>query len=175
MRLLTYLFWLDILIVTVALPISIVYHKTHVLKLQEEQAQQLVLAETATQNPLTYLEAPASPTFYAKPVPKPTPTKRFASITRILPVSTFAQSLTEILHKIAKCESNNNPLARNPTSSAKGLLQILDGTWKAFQCEGNVLNAEDNFQCGVKIASQSGLHHWNESKACWNKQLSLAQ
>jgi hypothetical protein len=84
------------------------------------------------------------------------------------PESMTALSLTEILQKIATCESDNNPRARNPYSSAKGLLQILDGTWYTFQCKGNVFNAYDNFQCGLKIAQLSGLHHWNASRSCWN-------
>jgi hypothetical protein len=81
-----------------------------------------------------------------------------------------AQALM-ILPKIAECESGNDPLARNPTSSAKGLLQIVDGTWNSFACTGNVLDRDDNFRCGMKIATESGLHHWNPSRACWIKKI----
>jgi hypothetical protein len=80
-----------------------------------------------------------------------------------------------ILQYIAKCESGNNPLAKNKLSSAKGLLQILDGTWDSFSCEGNVLNADDNMRCGMKIATRSGLHHWDPSRACWNKYLTTGE
>lgn len=75
----------------------------------------------------------------------------------------------KILSLIAECESNNIPTAANPSSSAKGLLQIIDGTWSSFGCAGNVYNSKDNMSCGLKIATQSGLHHWNESKSCWIK------
>lgn len=78
-------------------------------------------------------------------------------------------SIHAILAKIARCESGNDPLAKNKKSSAKGLLQIIDGTWESFKCEGSVLNPDDNMRCGVKIATQSGLHHWNESRSCWIK------
>jgi hypothetical protein len=76
-----------------------------------------------------------------------------------------------ILPLIAECESGGDPKARSKISSAKGYLQIINGTWDHFQCEGNVLNKEDNFACGIKIATESGLHHWNESKACWAKKV----
>ncbi|MCC2630221.1 MAG: Transglycosylase domain [Candidatus Paceibacter sp.] len=79
-----------------------------------------------------------------------------------------------ILKLVAQCESSNNPFATNKTSSAKGLLQIIDGTWKHFRCDGDVFNAEDNMRCGMKIATQSGLHHWDESRHCWNKLLKNA-
>ncbi len=118
----------------------------------------------------SYLEAPASSEFYSKePEIKVLATTIRAP--KYLPISAVAEPLTEILSIISKCESGNNPLAKNPSSSAKGLLQILDGTWQSFQCEGNVLNGNDNFQCGLKIAQESGLHHWNASRSCWNKLL----
>lgn len=73
-----------------------------------------------------------------------------------------------LMVKIVACESQYIPDAKNKTSSAKGLLQILDGTWKHFKCEGDVLNAEDNLACGVKILNGQGLSAWSESfKNCW--------
>ena len=73
-----------------------------------------------------------------------------------------------LMVKIVACESQYIPDAKNKTSSAKGLLQILDGTWKHFKCEGDVLNAEDNLARGVKILNGQGLSAWSESfKNCW--------
>lgn len=74
----------------------------------------------------------------------------------------------EVMYKIMMCESGGNPKAKNPKSSAKGLYQIIDGTWKDFQCQGDPLNAEDNKRCAEKIA-RDGLHHWNASAYCWKK------
>jgi hypothetical protein len=74
-----------------------------------------------------------------------------------------------LLKYVAQCESSNNPYATNNTSSAKGMLQIIDGTWEHFRCDGDVFNAEDNMRCGMKIATQSGMHHWDESRHCWSK------
>jgi hypothetical protein len=90
------------------------------------------------------------------------------TIRRLEPPASLASTIT-ILEEVARCESNHDPLAKNNHSSAKGLLQILDGTWKHFRCEGDVYSPEDNFRCGLKIATESGLHHWDESRFCWNR------
>ncbi len=140
-----------------------------------KQTEPLPIAETSSDTYLTYLEAPQSPSYYAKSpvgvVPKRSTRVTLASAHQVTRASSFSQPLDVILDKIIRCESGYNAAARNPTSSAKGLFQIIDGTWRAFQCEGNVLNAEDNYQCGLKIATQSGLHHWNASRSCWAQQL----
>ena len=72
-----------------------------------------------------------------------------------------------LMVKIVGCESQFFPTARNKTSSAKGLLQIIDGTWKHFKCSGDVLKAEDNLACGVKILAGQGLSAWESSFSCW--------
>lgn len=72
-----------------------------------------------------------------------------------------------LMDKIVACESQFIPTAKSKESSAKGLLQILDGTWKHFECSGDVLNAEDNLACGVKILKGQGLSAWSESFNCW--------
>ena len=73
-----------------------------------------------------------------------------------------------VMLKVAQCESELNPKAKNKTSTAKGIFQILDGTWKHFKCEGNPLNAEDNIVCGKKVLDGQGLGGgWSESFSCW--------
>ncbi|MBX4197731.1 transglycosylase family protein [Candidatus Parcubacteria bacterium] len=114
---------------------------------------------------MSYLEAPASPVSYAEY------SQEFKPNVKTISLRSLNKPLAYILQKIADCESGNNPQAKNPHSSAKGLLQIIDGTWKSFQCEGSALNRDDNFQCGMKIATLSGLHHWNASRTCWNTSL----
>ena len=49
-----------------------------------------------------------------------------------------------------------NPLAKNKNSSAKGVFQIIDGTWKGYKCTGSVLIYEDNIQCAKKIYESNG-------------------
>ena len=69
---------------------------------------------------------------------------------------------------VARCESELKPKAKNKHSTAKGIFQILDGTWKHFKCEGDPLNAEDNIVCGKKVLDGQGLGGgWSESFSCW--------
>jgi hypothetical protein len=68
-----------------------------------------------------------------------------------------------VMYRVAEAESGFNPNARNTTSTAKGVFQILDGTWEAYRCTGNVLNAEDNITCARKIYDTEGTIPWNSS------------
>lgn len=63
---------------------------------------------------------------------------------------------------IAYCESKYNPYAANPSSSAKGIFQILDGTWRVYGCTGDVYNNHDNIDCAIKIYKRSGFSPWAE-------------
>lgn len=67
-----------------------------------------------------------------------------------------------LVRDIVSCESGYDEKAKNPNSSAKGLMQVIDGTWEYFNCQGDVLDAEDNLVCGMKILSESGKHHWEQ-------------
>lgn len=74
----------------------------------------------------------------------------------------------DVMLEVARCESELNPKAKNKHSTAKGLFQILDGTWQHFKCEGDPLNAEDNIACGKKVLDGQGLGGgWKESFSCW--------
>lgn len=48
--------------------------------------------------------------------------------------------------KIAICESNLDPRAKNPSSTAKGIYQFISSTWENY-CDGNVFNYKDNITC----------------------------
>lgn len=80
-----------------------------------------------------------------------------------------------IMYHVAKAESwdfklnDFNPKARNPESTAKGIYQILDGTWKGAGCKGDPLQALDNIACARKIYDDSGTTPWNASKGTWGK------
>lgn len=73
----------------------------------------------------------------------------------------------DLVARIIQCESGWNAKAKNPTSSAKGLFQIIDGTWRHFECEGDPLNGSDNYRCGMKILEKNGTRDWDASKPCW--------
>lgn len=49
-------------------------------------------------------------------------------------------------YRIADCESDFLPSARNKTSTAKGVYQFIDSTWRN-NCEGNVFDYKDNIKC----------------------------
>lgn len=74
---------------------------------------------------------------------------------------------SSVMKDIAKAESRFDPLAKNPDSSAKGLYQILDGTWKDYGCLGNVLDARDNIACARIIYDKSNTQPWLASKDNW--------
>lgn len=74
-----------------------------------------------------------------------------------------------LMLKIAICESELEPKAKNKHSTAKGIFQILDGTWKHFKCKGDPFNAEDNISCGKKVLDGQGLSAWSESFSCWRR------
>lgn len=63
---------------------------------------------------------------------------------------------------IAKCESGLNPNAMNKKSTATGLFQIINGTWKHYKCTGGITNPQDNIKCAMKLATLSGLDEWKE-------------
>jgi len=66
---------------------------------------------------------------------------------------------------IAVCESNLNPYAKNPNSTAKGLFQFLDGTWNWIGANGSQYDPEEQVrQFMIWYPKNSGW--WRE---CLNK------
>lgn len=76
---------------------------------------------------------------------------------------------TPVMIDVAHAESSFNPTAKNPASTAKGLFQILDSTWKDTGCEGYVYYPQDNIACAQKIQADAGTAPWNSSKENWQK------
>lgn len=64
-----------------------------------------------------------------------------------------------------------NPLAKNKRSSARGLFQIIAGTWYSNDCVGDKYNYQDNITCAYKILDGQGLRAWevcnNGSAKCY--------
>lgn len=69
--------------------------------------------------------------------------------------------------RIAKAESNYRPDAKNASSSARGVFQILLGTWESNDCDGSRLNYHDNIVCAYKLYQARGFQPWNASKSAW--------
>ena len=86
-------------------------------------------------------------------------------------------SYTPEFERIAVCESRNDPLAKNPHSSAKGRFQFLNGSWKYYGqklwgdkwTEKNVLDYDDNTELAWYVYTTYGPHDWDESSYCWKK------
>jgi len=71
---------------------------------------------------------------------------------------------------IIQAESNWNPKAKNPTSTASGLFQFIKGTWE-YHCKGHVFDPEDNIACGLRLLDQGGDRHWDASAHVWREML----
>lgn len=80
----------------------------------------------------------------------------------------------ELFLAIAKAESSLNPEAQSKKSSAKGLFQILDGTWKESECEGESLDEDDNIECAIKIYKEKGIAPWISSYEAWSKDIATS-
>lgn len=72
-----------------------------------------------------------------------------------------------VMLAIAEAESHMRPEAANPVSSARGLFQILIGTWNAYGCSGDRLDASDNIACARRIYDAEGTRPWNASAHAW--------
>jgi len=71
--------------------------------------------------------------------------------------------------RIAKCESGYNEYAKNPNSTAKGIFQFIDSTWRE-NClkDGNVYDFTDNIDCAWKVYKEQNDRPWHSSYSCWN-------
>lgn len=66
----------------------------------------------------------------------------------------------EIMLAIAKAESNLKERAANRHSSARGVFQIISGTWYNYDCVGDKYAWKDNTICALKIMHRSGFTPW---------------
>lgn len=80
----------------------------------------------------------------------------------------------DLTYSIATCESELKPFAKNPNSTAKGVFQFLNGTWKYYglmkwgTLEGkDVYDFEDNVELATWVIGKYGTKDWNPSKHCW--------
>jgi resuscitation-promoting factor RpfA len=71
---------------------------------------------------------------------------------------------------IIQCESGGNSHAQNASSTASGLFQFLDTTWRALG--GSTAHAKDasvaeQYAIANKAYARSGLTPWAASQPCW--------
>ena len=66
----------------------------------------------------------------------------------------------KIMLAIAKAESNLKERAANRHSTARGVFQIIAGTWYNYDCVGDKYSWKDNTICALKIMHRSGFTPW---------------
>lgn len=73
---------------------------------------------------------------------------------------------------IIACESGGNPRAQNASSSASGLFQFIDSTWRAYGGTEFAARAKDatiaeQYAVAHRAFAREGYRPWNASKSCW--------
>lgn len=79
-----------------------------------------------------------------------------------------------VLRRIAKCESDGNPRARNRRSSASGLYQFLTSTWRVWRGDEGAgyptaADAPEGVQtaAALRLYRAEGTRPWASSRGCW--------
>lgn len=103
--------------------------------------------------------------------PQPRTRLREASRSR-QPSSTANARLTlpAVLLRIRWCESRDQYDAENPTSTASGAWQILDGTWNGWRGYARAVHAPRRVQDAKALVlyRDRGTKPWNASRRCWS-------
>lgn len=78
---------------------------------------------------------------------------------------------------IVACESGGNPTASNPSSTASGLYQFLDTSWKAYgggqyASRAKFATPAQQTEIANRAFAQSGLSPWTASRGCWGGKVS---
>lgn len=81
--------------------------------------------------------------------------------------------LPQIFGDIIMAESSDNPTAKNPHSTATGLLQIIKSSQRFCESQTgykmNMKDPDDNLYCGEILYKHFGLTPWESSRSKWNK------
>lgn len=105
----------------------------------------------------------------------PTPA-RAVEVPLVSPISPIQEVFPPILEKIAYCESQNNPHAKNKYSSASGRFQFINQSWYDYGLklwgdkfyEKNIWSYKDNTELALYVYKIDGTTPWNSSKNCWS-------
>lgn len=99
-----------------------------------------------------------------------------AAESQVVPVASVSAASGFDHDVIAQCESGGDARADNPSpnSSASGLYQFIDSTWKAYG--GSTARAKDasvseQRRVAERAFAAEGYSPWNASKSCWSGKL----
>lgn len=78
---------------------------------------------------------------------------------------------------IIQCESGGNPTAKNPGSTASGLFQFINGTWRAyggleFAPTARQATVQQQYIVANRAYADAGFSPWNASRSCWGNKVS---
>ena len=79
----------------------------------------------------------------------------------------YGNDVIKTMIRIARSESNFRSEAKNGSSTASGIFQFLDSSWKYYKCSGDKLNAEDSINCAYRAYSKDGFRPWASSSSKW--------
>jgi hypothetical protein len=70
---------------------------------------------------------------------------------------------------IIECESGGNPNAENPSSTASGLFQFLNSTWRSVGGSGSASSAsvDEQYRRAEMLYDRAGTSPWAASRSCW--------
>jgi hypothetical protein len=116
--------------------------------------------------------------FYRGRHRKPTHTKRQAAALAVAGATVAVPLTPGFAHAdgrwdaIIACESSGSPTAQNPTSTASGLFQFIDGTWRAyggteFAPRAKLATPDEQHIVANRAYAAEGYRPWNASKHCW--------
>ncbi|WP_226351328.1 MULTISPECIES: transglycosylase family protein [unclassified Pseudonocardia] len=75
---------------------------------------------------------------------------------------------------IIACESGGDPRAQNKYSSASGLYQFIDSTWRAYRGDSTASRAayasvREQHAAAYRLFADQGYKPWSASKSCWSQ------
>ena len=82
----------------------------------------------------------------------------------------FQPEDVDLAIQICWCESRFDASARNPTSTASGLFQVMKGWWSGEWSSYPPFDPYDpneNTKFSAWLFYNSGVQNWNASKGCW--------
>jgi Transglycosylase SLT domain len=137
--------------------------KEQLKKQLEDQYSKLVTQALASRAPTPSPSQSPSPS--SSPVPSPGPPIANPTAIQQIILDAFAPlgaGAQQWALRVAKCESNYNPLAVNPSSGASGLFQFLPSTWALTpQHAQSVFDAVANAQAAAWLYQRSGPGQWS--------------